>query len=173
MSEAFVGEIRMFGGNFAPKHWAYCDGQPMSVSQNNMLFSLLGTTYGGDGRVHFNLPDLRGRLPMHFGQGQGLTVRAQGQMFGIESVQLDEDQIPSHTHQMFVSSATENNKAEPGGLGVAGGQMIYAGVSSTSAGTFVDESVGLIGLGTKHSNMMPYLAVHFIIALAGDYPTRS
>ena len=173
MAEAFIGEIRMFGGNYAPVHWAYCDGQSMTISQNNELFSLLTTVYGGDGRVDFNLPDLRGRLPMHFGRGPGLTQRNQGQMFGIESLSLSINELPSHTHQMFVSSETTDNQADPLGLGTADGQMVYADVNPSTAATLADESVGSTGLGTKHTNMMPYLAVHFIIALVGYYPSRT
>ena len=173
MAEAFVGEIRMFGGNYAPYQWAFCDGTSMSVAQNSELFSLLTTVYGGDGRVDFNLPDLRGRLPMHFGQGPGLTPRNQGQMFGVESLSLSINELPSHTHQMFVSSATTDNQANPAGLGTADGQMVYADVNPSTAATLADESVGPSGLGTKHTNMMPYLAVHFIIALVGYYPSRT
>ncbi|MES9852606.1 MAG: tail fiber protein [Candidatus Thiodiazotropha sp. L084R] len=172
MAEAFVGEIRMFGGNYAPNHWAYCDGQSMSVSQNDVLFSLLSTVYGGDGRSNFNLPDLRGRLPMHFGQGPGLTPRGQGQTFGVESVPLSISDLPSHTHQMF-SSETAGSQADPIGLGTAGGQKVYADVNPSTAGILADESVDSTGLGTKHTNMMPYQAVHFIIALVGEYPSRS
>ncbi|MCU7916919.1 MAG: tail fiber protein [Candidatus Thiodiazotropha sp. (ex Epidulcina cf. delphinae)] len=172
MAETFIGEIRMFGGNYPPNLWAYCDGQSMSTSQSDVLFSLLSTTYGGDGVSTFNLPDLRGRLPMHFGNGPGLSQRHQGQMFGVENVQLSASQLPGHTHQMFSSPATTDNQADPTGRGTADGMMIYADVSSTSAATLAAESVESSGLGTKHTNMMPYLAVHFIIALVGEYPSR-
>lgn len=173
MSDAFVGEIRMFGGNYPPKAWAYCDGQSLPVSGNETLYSLLGTTYGGDGITNFNLPDLRGRLPMHYGSGPGLLPRTQGQHFGIESVQLEVSHLPSHSHQMFCSPEASNNVAEPEGHGVAAGKRIYADVTTTSAATLDAGSVGMTGLGTKHSNMMPTLAVHFIIALSGDYPPRT
>jgi microcystin-dependent protein len=173
MSEMFVGEVRIFGGNYAPNHWAFCDGTSMPIAQHDVLFSLLGTMYGGDGVSTFNLPDMRGRLPMHFGQGSGLSLRRQGEMFGFESVLLNENQIPGHSHQMFVSSDSQPNQADPAGLGVADGEMIYAQEKSASANALAEESVESSGLGTRHTNMMPYLAVHFIIALVGDYPSRS
>jgi microcystin-dependent protein len=173
MTEMFVGEIRMFGGNYAPNHWAFCDGASMPITQQDVLFSLLGTTYGGDGVRTFNLPDMRGRVPMHFGHGPGLSTRIQGEMFGFESVLLNEKQIPGHNHQMFVSSESQHNQGNPTGLGVADGEMIYAQEQSASASTLAEESVESSGLGARHNNMMPYLAVHFIIALIGDYPSRS
>ena len=173
MSECYLGEIRMFGGNFAPRQWSYCDGQLIAISQNDALFSLLSTIYGGDGRSTFGLPDLRGRVPMHFGQGPGLTSRSQGQKFGDEYVILDDNHIPSHTHQMFSAPDTTGNSADPTAKATAGGQMVYADVAAATAGTLAAESVANTGVGTQHSNMMPYQAVHFIIALAGQYPSRN
>ena len=172
MSEFFLGEIRMFGGNFAPYKWSYCDGQLIAISQNDALFSLIGTIYGGDGRTNFALPDLRGRVPMHFGQGSGLTSRTQGQKFGSEYEILDDNHIPSHTHQMFSAPET-NNVAEPLAKATAGGQMVYGDVNAATAGTLAPISIGQTGMGTQHSNMMPYQAVHFIIALAGIFPSRN
>lgn len=110
---------------------------------------------------------------MHFGQGTGLTTRSQGQKFGAENVILDDSHIPSHTHQMFSAPEIEDNSAQPAGLGTAGGQMVYADVNAATPGTLAAESVANAGVGTQHSNMMPYQAVHFIIALAGLYPSRN
>ena len=172
MSECFIGEIRMFGGNFPPRSWAYCDGQLLAISQNEALFSLISTIYGGDGRTTFALPDLRGRLPMHFGQGPGLTGRQIGQKFGDESVILDENHIPGHTHQMFSAPET-TNVADPSGKATAGGKMVYADVNAATSGALAPASVANTGMGTQHSNMMPYQAVHFIIALLGNYPSRN
>lgn len=104
MSDPFVGEIRMFAGNFAPRQWAFCNGQLMAISQNDALFSLLGTIYGGDGRSSFGIPDMRGRIPMHWGTGPGLTPRPIGQKMGVESVALTANQIPSHSHTMQAST---------------------------------------------------------------------
>lgn len=172
MSECFVGEIRMFGGNFPPRSWAYCDGQLLAISQNDALFSLISTIYGGDGRASFALPDLRGRLPMHFGQGPGLTTRQEGQKFGSEYEILDENHIPGHTHQMFSAPET-TNVADPSGKATAGGKMVYADVNAATSGSLAASSVTNTGMGTQHSNMMPYQAVHFIIALLGNYPSRN
>jgi microcystin-dependent protein len=173
MADRFIGEIRMFGGNYAPKYWALCDGQATPISQNDALYSLLGDTYGGDGRSTFNLPDFRGRLPMNFGTGPGLTQRRLGERFGAEMVALTLDNLPSHSHQMFVSNRATDNQSDPQGRATAYGQNIYAESDPQSSATLADQSVETVGLGTKHSNMMPYLAVHFIIALTGDYPQRS
>ncbi|MEJ2619332.1 MAG: tail fiber protein [Candidatus Thiodiazotropha sp.] len=173
MADRFIGEIRMFGGNYAPEQWAYCDGQVIPVSQNEALFSLLGSTYGGDGRSNFQLPDCRGRLPMNFGSGAGLTQRRLGSVFGVEAIALNLDNLPSHTHQMLVTNQTTGNLPDPQDMATAYGQNIYAECDPQATGTLADESVKAVGLGTKHNNMMPYYSVHFIIALTGEYPTRS
>ena len=171
MSEPFVGEIRMFAGNFAPRGWAYCDGQLLAVSQNDALFSLLGTIYGGDGRTTFGLPDMRGRVPLHAGHGPGLSERRLGAKGGSEKVTLTTNQIPSHTHPV---SGTNNlaNATTPGGNVPAQSTIadLYAPVAPT-----VDmnaAAVPNVGGSQSHSNLMPYLCVHFIIALFGIYPSR-
>jgi microcystin-dependent protein len=173
MAERFLGEIRMFAGNYAPDQWAFCDGQAMPVSQNQALYSLLGTAYGGDGSSTFHLPECRGRAPMHFGAGPGLSERHQGDSFGVEAVALTVANLPNHSHQMLVTNKTTGNQPDPQGMATAYGQNIYADINPQTAATLASESVGGVGLGTKHSNMMPYFALHFIIALTGDYPPRS
>ncbi|MCK7594970.1 phage tail protein [Pseudomarimonas salicorniae] len=172
MSEPYVGEIRMFAGNFAPAGWAFCDGQLLSISQNDALFSLLGTIYGGDGETTFGLPDLRGRLPIHAGSGPGLTPRTLGQGAGTESETLIANQLPPHTHVLQASSGLANSPGPQGNVLA----------TSTGLDLFIDEapSVSLHATGMdatggsqSHSNLMPYLCVHFIIALVGIYPSSS
>jgi microcystin-dependent protein len=172
MADKFLGEIRMFGGNYAPDQWALCDGQEILITQNQALFSLLGIAYGGDGRSHFRLPDCRGRLPMNFGTGPGLIQRQLGSMFGSEAVALNLANLPSHSHQMFSTSKTAANQSDPQGMATAYGQKIYAESNPQATATLADKTIETIGQGTKHSNMMPYYSVHFIIALTGDYPSR-
>jgi len=173
MAEPFIGEIRMFAGNFAPRSWAFCDGQLLSISQNDALFSLLGTIYGGDGRTTFGLPDLRGRIPIHAGQGPGLSQRRLGAKSGMESVTLTNPQLPSHTH-----NARALNK--PGDSGNPQNR-IWAATSGSpeyySAEIpdvdMANDILPAAGGSQSHSNIMPYLCVHFIIALFGIYPSRT
>ena len=173
MSEPFIAEIRIFAGNFAPRSWAFCDGQFLPVAQNTALFSLVGTTYGGDGRTTFGLPNLQGRAPMHPGRGPGLTDRRLGQSTGVETVTLSESQIESHRHTArgsenaaISSTPADNVVSRGGGRGVN---------SYLNADTAVGESKKLLptGGGQAHNNMQPYLAMYFIIALQGLYPSRS
>ncbi len=171
MSEPFVGEIRMFAGNFAPRGWAFCDGQLLNVSQNDALFSLLGTIYGGDGRTTFGLPDMRGRIPIHAGSGPGLTTRKLGTKLGSEKETITVNELPSHTHEIKASTAagTENN---PTGkfLGASPNVRLYrpaAPIVPLSAA-----SISSVGGSQSHSNLMPSLCIHFIIALFGIYPSR-
>lgn len=171
MSEPFVGEIRMFAGNFAPRGWAFCDGQLLAVSQNDALFSLLGTIYGGDGRTTFGLPDLRGRLPIHAGHGPGLSERRLGAKSGEEKVTLTVNQLPSHTHPFTVESASgtatnPNNEMISSSTAV----RIYAPVAQSLS--FNNEMVEATGGSRSHTNLMPFLCIHFIIALFGIYPSR-
>ena len=174
MSEPFLAEIRIFAGNFAPRGWAFCDGQLMPVSQNTALFSLIGTTYGGDGRTTTALPNLKGRAPMHPGRGPGLTSRRLGQHGGAEMVTLTEAQMPNHTHTANASddNATSND---------AGGRLIARGATrggvlfaqSTNFGAMHSQSLSNAGGSQPHNNMQPYMAINFIIALVGLYPSRS
>ncbi|TQV85345.1 phage tail protein [Aliikangiella coralliicola] len=173
MSEPFIGEIRMFGGNFAPRSWAFCDGQLLAVSQNDALFSLLGTIYGGDGRTTFGLPDLRGRLPVKFGQGTGLSNYPIGRRYGDESVVLTSNQIPSHNHPL---QGSKNPVDSPQAVGrVLGKQnaLFYHAAETGRVANFSPNAVGNSGGSQAHNNMMPSLCVNFIISLIGTYPSRN
>ena len=166
MSEPFIAEIRIFAGNFAPRGWAFCNGQLLPIAQNTALFSLIGTTYGGDGRTTTALPNMQGRAPMHPGHGPGLTSRTLGQRGGAEDITLSEAQIPSHTHTVrandtgdeklptdhYMEDLWYNKSEEPDGK---------YGVTATSTGG-----------NQGHNNMQPYLTLSFIIALQGLYPSR-
>jgi len=173
MSEPFIGEIRMVGFNFAPRGWALCNGQLLSIASNNALFSLLGTIYGGDGRTTFALPNLQGRVPMHYGSGAGLSPRLIGEAAGQESVSLTEAQLPAHTHKARASSLKGNTNSPVGRV-----WSKDAGVQSatyTSNAADADMAAGAIapaGGGQPHNNMPPYLAVNFVIALQGIFPAR-
>ena len=173
MSEPFIAEIRIFAGNFSPRNWAFCNGQLLPVAQNTALFSVVGTTYGGDGRTTFGLPDLQGRAPMHPGRGPGLTSRRLGERTGAETVTLNDDQLASHSHSArgsenaAVASAPANNYVARGsGRGVN---------SYLDADTSIGASKELMptGGGQAHNNMQPFLSLNFIIALQGEYPARS
>ena len=179
MSEPFIAEIRMFTYTFAPRGWAYCNGQTMPIAQNPSLFSLLGTTYGGDGRTTFGLPNLQGRIPMHPGRGPGLSSYRLGQAGGSSAVQLTDAQMPSHTHNL---RATLNNPTttDPGGLYPskykdAEDRKEYAYKDNPTMplnAQMASAAVGQIG-GQAHENKQPYLTVPFCIALVGIYPSRS
>ena len=173
MSDPFVAEIRLGGFNFAPKGWAFCDGQLMPLSQNTALFSLLGTTYGGDGKSNFSLPDLRGRMPMHPGQGPGLSLHDLGETGGTETVTLLESEIPRHTHQALAASPADPAAASPAGatLGAAPTRSYIAPGSSTSAVSMAPAQPA--GGSLPHNNLPPFLVMNFIIALQGVFPSRS
>ncbi|MCA1592527.1 MAG: tail fiber protein [Acidobacteria bacterium] len=173
MSEPFIAEIRMFGGNFAPRGWALCNGQILPIAQNTALFSLLGTTYGGNGQTTFALPDLRSRIPVHAGQGPGLSNYSLGQGGGNESVTLNVNQMPPHNHQAFATAAEEAPSSKPAGklLSTATQGTIY---DPTPDGTALNPNmIGPTGGGQPHDNIQPYLTVNFIIALEGIYPSRN
>lgn len=171
MSEPFVGEVRMFAGNFAPRGWAFCDGQLLAVSQNDALFSLLGTIYGGDGRTTFGLPDMRGRIPIHAGQGPGLSNRRLGAKGGAENVTLTVNQLPSHGHN-FYGSDTFAVSTTPGGNGlVRADQNLYSTQTAPSS-AMSSSSITNIGGSRSHTNLMPFLCINYIIALFGIYPSR-
>jgi microcystin-dependent protein len=176
MSEPFIAEIRIFAGNFAPRSWAFCNGQLLPISQNTALFSLIGTTYGGDGRSTTALPDLQGRAPMHPGRGPGLTARQLGERGGTETVALTEAQMPSHTHAMqaFPLLATRSGIEDEFGqntLARSVGGAVYH--SPTSVQPLANATIENVGGSQVHDNMQPYLALNFIIALQGLYPSRS
>lgn len=172
MADPFVAEIRIVPFNFAPKGWAWCDGQLLPLSQNTALFSLLGTTYGGNGKSNFALPDLQGRAPMMPGQGPGLSLYDLGQTGGAESVSLQESEIPSHTHMLRGGDASGPTVADPTGASLgASPARAYASVSPNEP--MASEAVSVSGNSQPHNNMPPYLTAYFIIALQGVFPPRT
>lgn len=172
--DPFVAEVRMLCFNFAPKGWAWCDGQLLPLSQNTALFSLLGTTYGGDGKSTFALPDVQGRAAMHPGQGPGLSLHDLGETGGSETVTLLESEIPAHSHGVFGAPGVF-----PGNTGVAVGNA-FAKTSQGFAytppvGSLVqlsDQSLAVAGGDQPHNNLQPYLTFYFVIALQGVFPPR-
>jgi microcystin-dependent protein len=179
-SEPFIAEIIMFGGNFAPRGWAFCNGQLLQIAQFQALFALLGTTYGGDGRTTFGLPDLRGRVPVHPGTAPGLSTYRLGQKGGLEQVTLTSNQMPSHTHTASaVVNATDNrgDAETPGGNVWAqkarDDDYSTAAPDVTMKADAVTVAAGNTGGGQAHENRQPYLAVNFIIALQGIFPPRN
>ncbi len=197
MSDPFIAEIIMFGGNFAPRGWAFCDGQLLSIAQNTALFSLLGTTYGGDGRTTFGLPDLRGRVAMHPGSGPGLTTRRLGEKSGVETVTLTTNQIPSHNHTATATASgtgtgTSYGTDTQGNSGFVGGRTwshvganLYVdatpGVAMKAGNVTLDNltvtvdnvTVNNTGGNQSHTNVQPFQCVNFIIALVGVFPSRN
>ena len=171
MSDQFVAEIRIFPFNFAPKGWAWCDGQLLPLSQNTALFSLLGTTYGGDGKSNFALPDLRDRAPMHPGQGPGLLSHVLGETGGSETVSLLESEIPVHSHGVKASQADAPTRLPGGELPATGiGVGQYGSASGLTA--LSPNAVAPAGVDHPHNNMQPFLTFHFCIALQGAFPPR-
>ncbi|HEX8501245.1 MAG TPA: tail fiber protein [Pyrinomonadaceae bacterium] len=170
MSDPFVAEIRMFGFNFAPTGWAQCNGQLLPISQNTALFSLLGTTYGGDGKSTFALPNLQGSTPLHPGQGQGLSLYDLGQQSGSEFVTLLESEMPFHSHSY---GATEENGVSnnPGNNAPGVGSAIYATPAALVPMAF--QALAPAGGSLPHNNLMPYLVVNFCIAMQGVFPPRT
>ena len=175
--EPFIAEIKMFGGNFAPVGWAFCNGQLLSISQNTALFSLLGTTYGGNGVTTFGLPNLQGRAPLHFGNGAGLTPRQLGESGGTETVTLSQTQMPTHSHSLGASSKNGDASTPSGNVNavyVDPGTLSPVNIYGTAIDTAMNSSaVGNAGGSLPHNNMQPYLCVNFIIALQGIFPSRS
>ena len=174
MSDPFVAEIRIFAGNFAPRGWALCNGQLMSISQNTALFSLLGTTYGGDGRTTFALPNLQGSAPMQQGQGQGLSFRSLGETGGEPYVTLLQTEIPAHAHGVQAAAGGGGNST-PTNNAWASGAKGLGDLYAPSGNNNVQMSplaVSISGGSQPHNNMMPYLGLTFIIALQGIYPPR-
>jgi microcystin-dependent protein len=170
MADPFVAEIRIFPFNFAPRGWAFCNGQLMPLSQNTALFSLLGTTYGGNGKSNFALPDLMGRAPMHPGQGPGLSLHRLGEISGAETVVLLESEIPAHNHIANTSNEDGNN-INPGGRYLGRGNAVYA--PPANLGMMAMQVLAPAGGSLPHNNMQPYLTLNFCIALQGVFPPRS
>ena len=170
--DPFVAEIRIFPFNFAPKGWAFCDGQLLPLSQNTALFSLLGTTYGGDGKSNFALPDLQGRAPMHPGQGPGLSLHDLGETGGSETVSLLESEIPSHAHNLMATSSTGS---KPNPIGNAPARVTGATpyVAAANFVNFSDNALAPAGGDQPHNNMQPYLTLNMCIALQGVFPPRT
>jgi len=173
MADPFVAEIRIFPFNFAPVGWAFCDGQLMPISQNTALFSLLGTTYGGDGKSNFALPNLQGNAPMHPGQGPGLSLHDLGEMGGSETVTLLQTELPAHAHA--INASTQPGEDPTPGSSEALARSIGASLYQTTTSPVVAMSPNALtsaGGGQPHNNMMPYLTMSFCIALQGVYPPR-
>ncbi|HEX8126838.1 MAG TPA: tail fiber protein [Allosphingosinicella sp.] len=165
MAQPYVGEIRIFAGNFAPAGWLFCQGQLLPISENETLFQLIGTTYGGDGQSTFALPDLRGRIPIH--QGNGFILAETG---GVEQVTLTTAQIPVHTHPLLCNSGGAS-EASPAGAVLAEQLAISAYQSFAPATAMAPQSIGPVGGSQPHTNFMPYLCVDFIISLFGIFPS--
>jgi microcystin-dependent protein len=175
MSDAYIGEIRLFGGNFAPVGWNFCDGSLLSISQFSPLFSLIGTTYGGDGQNTFGLPDLRGRAVIHQGIGAGLSSYVMGQQVGLENVTVSVAQMASHPHT-FGGIGSAGNTATPGPtVTLAAAPTGYDIYDGTGAATTLSPTLAVNNAGgsVPHNNRQPYLAISYIIALEGIYPSQS
>jgi microcystin-dependent protein len=165
MSEPFMGEIKLISFNFAPKGFALCDGQLLPINQNQALFSLMGTTYGGDGRVNFGLPDLRGRVPMHTGNGHNLGERA-----GEEAHTLIQSEMPQHVHFVQASSSATSG-APSGGVPARSPRQAYA--AATDLVAMAPATIGATGGSQPHTNLSPYLTLTFVVALQGIFPSRN
>jgi microcystin-dependent protein len=175
MAEPFVAEIRIFAGNFAPTGWALCNGQLMPISQNTALFSLLGTTYGGDGKSNFALPNLQGSAPMQAGQGPGLSLRDLGETGGEQTVTLLQTEMPSHTHTAQANNGSGNSNNPANEVWATspfqrGQQALYGTPGNVVMNPF---ATSIAGGNVPHNNMMPFLTLTFIIALQGVFPPRS
>jgi microcystin-dependent protein len=175
MSQPFIGEIRMFGGSFAPAGWAFCNGQLQPISQNDTLFNLIGTTYGGDGQSTFALPQLQGRVPIHQGTGPGTgTSFVIGELSGVESVTLTTNQIPIHNHAFLATTDNGLSTDPTNNVLAANGQIKnFSPFPPTVAGTQNSNALTQVGGSQPHENMMPYLVVSFIISLFGIFPSQN
>ncbi len=175
MSEPFIAEIRIFAGNFAPRGWAFCDGQLLPIAQNTALFSLIGTTYGGDGRTTTALPNLSGRVPMHPGRGPGLSSRRLGERGGVETVTLTEAQMPAHSHAVHGLNNPALVKLPSSSAAIArtSGAAGFQTDSASNLAAMAPEAILATGNTQAHQNVQPVLAVNHIIALVGTYPSRS
>jgi len=168
MSDAYVGEIRMFAGNFAPAGWMFCEGQLLPISEQETLFNLIGTTYGGDGQSTFALPDLRGRVPLHM--GNGFTLAETG---GVEDVTLTVSQIPAHSHPMLATTTTGGANPQDALLATSTAIDIYRESTPSGANPMAPNTVASTGGSQPHTNFQPYLCVDFIISLFGTFPSQT
>lgn len=168
MSEPFLAEVRIVGFNFAPRGWAFCDGQILPINQNQSLYSLLGTTYGGDGRTTFALPDIRSRTPIHVGNGHAL-----GQKSGEETHTLSANEMPQHNHTLNASSGTSASADPNGQIWGNARERLYASYNASSATNMNSSLMANTGGSQAHENMQPYLAVNYCIALQGLFPSRN
>lgn len=168
MSDSYIGEIRMFAGDYAPQGWAFCNGQVLSISENEALYSLLGTTFGGDGQTTFGLPDLRGRVPVH---PDGTTI-VQGSKGGTETVTLTENQMPQHTHEVN-AVGDAGTQTSPQQAYWSNSNLVYYSDGTTGSEVKMNpQAISVAGGGQPHNNMMPSLGISFIISLNGTYPAR-
>ena len=172
MSEPFLAEIRIVGFNFAPRGWAFCDGQILPINQNQSLYSLLGTTYGGDGRTSFALPDLRGRTPIHVGSSNG-SDHPQGQKGGEETHTLSTAEMPAHRHDFRGTSSNANSNVPTGHTFARSAVALYSDLASGRAAAMRSDMIASTGGGQAHDNMMPYITLNFCIALRGLFPSRN
>lgn len=173
MSDPFVAEIRIFPFNFAPQGWAFCNGQLLPISQNTALFSLLGTTYGGNGQSTFALPNLQGRAPLHPGQGPGLSLYTLGETGGSETVTLLQSEMPSHAHTMRASPDPAELQSPSPARVLARSAPGFAYAAGATGATLAGEALAPAGGDLPHNNLMPYLTLNFNIALQGIFPPRS
>ena len=171
MAQPYVGEIRMFAGSFAPAGWLFCDGTQLAISENEILFQLIGTTYGGDGQETFNLPDLRGRLPLHQGTSPGTgTTYVLGEQAGVETVTLTVQQIPQHNHNLLATTAV-GTQVNPGGNLLANSQGPQPYIEENPDNSLNSQALKPVGGSQPHENMQPFLGINFIISLFGIYPS--
>ncbi len=170
MAQPYVGEIRMFAGNFAPAGWMICQGQTLPISENETLFQLIGTTYGGDGQSTFNLPNLASRVPVHMGNGPDGHTYQLAEMAGVESVTLTTQQIPSHTHP-FTASLSPGTSNNPGNAVIGSSPSVQMFYGVTPADAMAPQSIGPAGGSQPHENMQPFLCINFIISLFGIFPS--
>jgi microcystin-dependent protein len=171
--EPYIGEISMFAGNFEPRGWAFCDGRLLSIAQNTALFAILGTTYGGNGQTTFALPDLRGCVPMHPGQGPGLSPRTLGERGGSETVTLTSSQMPAHIHGVNAVSGGGNNTAPTSNVWAASSSRDNQYSNASPNTTMNPAAIGVAGGSQPHDNVQPFQCINFIIALEGIFPPRN
>ena len=176
MSEPFLAEVKIVGFNFAPRGWAFCDGQILPINQNQSLYSLLGTTYGGDGRTSFALPDLRGRMPIHVGSSNGTASHGLGEKGGAETVQVSDAQMPAHTHQASASADLGSSSSPQNNLWAQVTNTVgnlYADPDQSAPDNLLNSPVVNAGGGQAHNNMQPSIVVNYCIALRGLFPSRN